>query len=114
MNRLALRLTLLALAFVAATIVAGWWALPVLGALWGWLNRGERWAGMRTGVAAAAGWLLLLGWNAMVGPLSQVAIKAGGVMGLHPLVLYAATLLLAGLAAGAAAGLAASFRPSAG
>jgi hypothetical protein len=109
MLRAVLRLLLLALAFALATYVAGWWALLLLGSVWGALNPGFWRIGIRTGLAAAAGWALLLVWTATQGPLAEVASKAGGVMGVAPVALYAATLLFAGLVAGSSAGLVASF-----
>ena len=98
------------LAFAAATWLVGWWALPVLGLVWGAMNGGARWVGVRTGVAAAIAWGALLLWASAHGPVSAVAAKAGAVMGFPPTVLYVVTLLFAALSAGSAAGFAASVR----
>lgn len=101
----------LSLAFAVATWLAGWWAVPVLGLIWGYLNGGARWVGLRAAAAAAAGWGLLLIWTASAGPLGAVAAKAGAVMGFPPIVLYMVTPLFAALAAGSTAGFFASLSP---
>ena len=111
--RLVLRLVLLAAAFAAGTMVAGWWALTLLGAVWGVLNRGRRWVGVQTAVSAALAWGALLIWTSTVGPFALLVQKISGVMGLSAPLLYAMTLGFAALVAGAAAGFAASL-PSTG
>jgi len=107
--RATVRFVLLALAFAGGTYVIGWWALPLVGAVWGFIVR-ERWIGVRAGAAAAAGWGLLLAWTALTGPLAELAAKAAEIMGFSPAVWFTVTLVFAALAAGATAGLVSSLR----
>ena len=106
--RLVLRIVLLAAALALGTVVAGWWALPVLGAVWGLINGGRRWVGSQTIAAGALAWGALLWWTATVGPFALLVSKTSAIMGLPPAVLFALTVLFGGLAAGSAAGFVAS------
>lgn len=59
--RTAIRLVILAVAFALITVAVGWWAVAVIGVLWGWLA-GSAIRHHRTLGAAAAGmaWLAIL------------------------------------------------------
>lgn len=67
----------LLLAIAGGTWVGGWWAVPLLAAVWAYLGRVPEW---RAGLAAAGAWLLLLltlPWPA----LGRLAPRLGGVFG---------------------------------
>ena len=100
---------LLVAAFGLATALLGWWTVPVLGALWGLAATGGRlWLG--AALAAAAAWAVLLTLTALAGPVGELAVKLGGVMGVPGVFLVLLTLLFPALLAGSAAELAASAR----
>ena len=106
MNR---RLSFLALvgAFALAARF-GWWAVPVVAALWGaMLPRVSAPAGTAA-LAAASAWgvWLLLDWGTDQNAFASLAGRLGGVMNLPPVVLILITLLLAALLAWSAAALA--------
>lgn len=80
--RTALRVGLLTPALALATLVAGWWAVPVLGVVWGMIAaRGTR-PGLTVGGAAAGGWALLLVWRGLGGPVWRVAERVGPILAL--------------------------------
>ncbi|HEY5219012.1 MAG TPA: hypothetical protein VIJ16_04345 [Gemmatimonadaceae bacterium] len=120
MIRAALRLTLLALAFALGTYVAGWWAVPVVGVIWGVINPSGRRVAIRAGVAAAVGWLLLLVIPAVMGaPTASFAARLASAMELPTWLLIAAEFAFpfalgwSAAALGALAGWPASARDSA-
>ena len=94
MPRFALRVAVLAVAFALGTLGFGWWAVPLLAALWGVLARSE--TGLAS-VAAALGallaWGALLLWGATRGPVAQLAAGLAGVMGVPAGALVIVTLL---------------------
>ena len=94
-----LGLLALAAAFAAGTVAVGWLALPVLGLLWGWLNRLTPGAAVMSGVAAGLAWSALLAWTAMSGPLVLLASKVGQIVGAPGGLLLVATLCFGGLLA---------------
>lgn len=101
---------LLSLAFAAGTWLAGWWAVPVLAALWGgFQNRSVR-RGPLAGVSAATGWGALLAGRALRGPLVELAEVVGPILSLDGVQLFVVTLLFAALLAAAAAGTAGGMR----
>jgi hypothetical protein len=86
----------------------GWWAVPVVAALWGvMLPRVSSPAGTAA-LAAASAWgvWLLLDWGPNQTAFGTLAGRLGGVMNLPPVVLILITLLLAALLAWSAAALA--------
>lgn len=90
-----------AVATVAATVVAGWWTIPLLAAAWvRALPRTSAWA---CAMGAALGWALLLGWDATHGPVGTVARRVGGVFLLPAWGFVGLTLLFAALLAASAA-----------
>jgi len=73
---------LLSLAFALATWIGGWWAVPVLGGAWGLVQRRSFMRAPMAGLAGAAGWALLLTWQATRGPVAEVAAAIGPVLSL--------------------------------
>jgi hypothetical protein len=110
MMRVAIRLGLLAPAFALATAVLGWWAVPVLGVVWGAVaTRGERPVRMAA-TAAALGWAILLVWGATQGPVHVVARRVGPVLMLPGWLFVALTLLFPALLAASATQVAVALR----
>ena len=109
--RALVNLVALALALALATVVVGWWTVPLVSGVWT-LAAPRRAAVIYAAFAGAIAWGSLLTWTARVGPvgaldrlLAQVMnMPRGGVIGL--------TLLYAALLAGSAALLAQAFRPA--
>ncbi|HEU4566115.1 MAG TPA: hypothetical protein VFS05_15750 [Gemmatimonadaceae bacterium] len=102
----ALRIALLALALALATLVAGWWGVPVAAAAWGVMARGRAAAAREAALAAAIGWALLLAWQATRGPLGALASRLAGVFGVPTPALILITLLWGALLAWSAAAVA--------
>jgi hypothetical protein len=93
----------LVLAVAVGTALAGWWAVPVVVAVWVWLSPSPGSPVWRAVIGAALAWGLLLGWTALHGPIGPLARRAGGLIWLPGWGLVLATVLfpatLAGLAA---------------
>ena len=100
----------LALLLVATTLLAGWWTLPVVAALWGAARFRHRGAALDAGFAASLAWGALLARQAVRGPVEAVAAKTAAAMGLPGPALVLVTLLYAFLLAWAAARLTSSTR----
>ncbi len=101
MNKV-VRYVLLAEVFAVATFAVGWWAVPVVAALWGFFSRDPK-RPRNVAVAAAGGWATLLVLDAVRGPVYVMASQLGDVMSIPPFVLYLVTLLFPALLAWAAA-----------
>ncbi len=90
----------LALAVALGTVLAGWWTVPVMVAVWLRLWPAPA---RRAMIGAALGWALLLGWTVLHGPIGPLARRAGGLFRLPGWGLILVTLLfpaaLAGLVA---------------
>jgi penicillin amidase len=87
-----------------------WWAVPVLGGIWGTIVRvADRPAFIAAG-AAGLGWIVLLAWTTSRGPVAEVADMMGGVVGLPGVVLYVLAILFAAVLAGGAAGVVTAVR----
>ena len=97
-----LRVVLLAGACVVATVIAGWWSVPVLGAIWGVIARRERGAGWTAALAAGIAWTSLLLWTALRGSVAALAAQVGGLVGAPGFVLVLMPVGLAMLLAGCA------------
>jgi hypothetical protein len=97
-SRLALRVLVVAAAFVAATWIA-WWAVPVAAALFGAITVRDRGGPLVAGFGAIVAWGAILAWDAWVGPAGTVAATLGGVLQVHPIAIYVLTLAFAGLLA---------------
>ena len=120
----ALGLLPLAAAFTLASWL-GWWTVPVLGLIWGWLNPDPLRVGSRAAeppsrpvvkppsrraalpatLAALAGWALWLGIDGLAGAggLGRLGPRLAGVVGQPLPLLVAVTLLFPALLAGTAA-----------
>jgi len=102
MIRQALLVGALAVVMALGTWWLGWWAVPVLGAAWGVARYGA-YPSATAGVAAALGWLLVLGVQATRGPMGEVSRTLAGALGMPGWTpLLAAALFPAGLGAAAA------------
>lgn len=88
----------LAVVMAAATGAAGWWMVPVLGALWG-----VRRSPLDADVAAGLGWGGVLAWQASRGSVGVLAEQVGGVLSLPAAALPVLTVAFAGLLAWSAA-----------
>ena len=94
----------LTVAFSLATML-GWWAIPLVAALWGVLRPAVNAPAGTAALAAASAWALwlLADWQADHDAMSVLATRLGGAMSLPPGVLLVITLLLAALLAWSAA-----------
>lgn len=93
---------LLTSAMALGTAFLGWWAVPLLGLVYGAWRGAER----VTAVAAASallGWSVLMAWNWMEGPVAELAGSLGAIMGLPGWALLLATALFPAVLAGTAA-----------
>ena len=97
-----LRIALLAVAFAIGTWVLGWWAVPLLGAVWGVLRRGMSRFGSAFAAAAIA-WAVLLAMNAHGGALDRLTTVMGGIFSMPGSLMLAVTVLYAAILAGCAA-----------
>jgi hypothetical protein len=97
------RLVLLATAFAIATFVVGWWAVPVVAAIYAAISSAQRASAVLSAFAAMLGWLALLAIDAARGPVGTLATELGGVLNLKPISVYAVTIAFPGLLAISAA-----------
>lgn len=107
--RALVRQLLLALALAVGTWTLGWWAVPAIGAAWGWLERGRAGRFGAAAIAAALAWALLLAWDAVRGDVGGAASALGGAFGAPGWLLALVTLAFAALLAGCAAQVAGAF-----
>ncbi len=105
-----IRIVLLALAFALATAAFGWWTVPLLGAVWGWIAPRDSRAVLTASGAAALGWTILLVWTATRGPLVALAGKVGGIMSLPGWTLILLTVVFEVMLPGSAAGVLGALR----
>ena len=102
---------LLTSATALGTALLGWWAVPVLGLVYGaWRGAGR--AAAVAGGTALAGWSVLMAWNWMEGPVAELSGSLGAVMGLPGWALLLATALFPAVLAGTAAVVGAAIRSS--
>ena len=92
---------LLAAAFALGTWILGWWAVPLLGAIWGVLRRGRS-RFLSAFAAAALAWAALLAFDAARGPMGRLTTVMGGIFSMQGPMLLLVTLLFAALLAGCA------------
>jgi hypothetical protein len=98
------RAAVFAVAAAVGSLLAGWWALPVLGLVWGVAAHRRRAPGRTAALGATLGWAGLLVWNTVGGEGWRLAARAGDTLGLWGAPGYAAaTLVFAALLAGCAA-----------
>jgi hypothetical protein len=100
MMRVALRLTLLTLAFGLATRVFGWWGVPLTAAGWGLLSNGD---GMTAAISVVLAWAALLLRDAAFGPFGDLATTLGQLFHAPPALVIALTLIFPALLAWSAA-----------
>lgn len=102
------RIVLLAAAFALATAVLGWWAVPLVAAVYAASVARAR-SGVQQGSAVAAGISAMLGWSALLsiaaarGPVGTLATELGGILRLPTFGVYAMTIAYPGLLAISAA-----------
>ncbi|OYV62854.1 MAG: hypothetical protein B7Z72_14725 [Gemmatimonadetes bacterium 21-71-4] len=110
-----LRQALLVVAFGLGSYAFGWWAVPVIGGLWGLINPTGRHAALRAGMAAAASWAILLLVPAITGaPLASFAAQLAGAMQVPAWALVVVELAFPLAVAWSAAALGAAVRGGAG
>jgi hypothetical protein len=98
-----IRAVLLAEAFAVATFALGWWTVPVVAAIYALVSANPKKA-RTAALCALGGWATLLLLDAVKGPVTAMASRLGGVMGVPSIVLLILTLVFpAALAWGAAA-----------
>lgn len=97
-----IRSVIVAAAAGAGTVLLGWWAVPLIGGLYGLRPGRTGWAAAEAATGAALGWVMLIGWTAAQGPVEVLATRVGGVFGIPGVGFIGATILFAALMAGAA------------
>jgi hypothetical protein len=90
-------------AMALATWMAAWWTVPLVGAAWAFVRHDDAAAPLLAGLAAMAGWGLLLLISSVTAPVGAVMRVVGATMQLGPAAMVALTLAFAGLL-GASAG----------
>lgn len=110
--RTALRALLLAGALAAATWAFGWWSVPIVAAIWGWIAASLRRPVLVAGAAAATAWgaLLVWSWASATASTAALATALAGAMRVPSAVLVLLTLLFPALLAICAAQLTVSAR----
>lgn len=101
----------LLVAFGLATVFGGWWALPIVAAIWALAQPEARRPGATAALAAAAAWMALLLWTGASGSIGPVARLLGGIFGTASVVVIAFTLVFPAVLAGSTASLVAALRP---
>jgi hypothetical protein len=96
---LAIRFVVLTVLMAGGTWLAGWWAVPVVAALYGAAFRWSRGSALISGLAGMAGWGALLGITALGAPVGQLATILGGVLNVRAIGVYGLTLCYPGLLA---------------
>lgn len=92
-----------------ATAWLGWWAIPIVAAVWGAFQPGRS-AWWLAGLAAAVSWGTLLVMTALRGPIGELSQRVGDVLGLPGFALVLLTLVFPALLAASSAELAAALR----
>lgn len=114
MTRPALRILLLGAAFGIATLLFGWWTVPLLGAIWGAIQGPWLRAARDAGLAALLGWGMLLISTTARGPTGELARRIGAVFHVPGWIMLLASLLFATLVAASAAAMVSAMRPETG
>jgi len=98
------RIAIVALICALATMWIGWMSVPVVGFVYGIVDRNARARGTVAATGAASGWLAILCTDAARGAdVRMVATKVGELMQIPAVPFVVATLLFAALLCGAAA-----------
>jgi hypothetical protein len=98
------KVVLLAELFAVATYALGWWTVPVVAAVYAIMSRDSNRARVAA-LCAGAGWATLLLLDSLRGPVGNMAVRLGGIMGLPGYVLLILTLVFPALLAWCAAAL---------
>jgi len=109
MRALVLWLVLLA-AIALGTAVLGWWAVPVVAAVWGLATPVGKGTWRCAALAGSGAWALLLLFTATQGPVGELASKVGAVFALPGFAFVLITLLFPAVMAASAAELAGVLR----
>ena len=83
---------LLAEAFAVTTYAVGWWSVPVVAVVSGFVSSDSNRARIAA-LCAGGGWATLLLLDAAKGPVGAMATRLGGVMGIPPALLLLLTLV---------------------
>ena len=104
------RIAIVALVCALATMWLGWVSLPVVGFIYGIIDRRVRARGTIAALGAALGWLAILGAEAARGAdVRMVAVQVAEVMQLPAFALVVITLAFAAVLCGTAAVLGSGF-----
>ena len=85
---------LLGAAFAAGTLFVGWWSVPVIALVWGWLVGPNRRPATRAAVGAALACMGFLAHDAVRGPAGRLARTLGALLHLPAVVLVVVTVVL--------------------
>ncbi len=89
----AIRLAILAIAFALITVAVGWWAVAVVGVLWGWLaGSGIRYHRTLGAGAAGLAWLAILIADVLPGEGRALLATVSGLFSVPAVLLVAATV----------------------
>jgi hypothetical protein len=88
-----LQIGLLGSAFALATVLFGWWGVPILAWFWGLYDKSENRPALIASAAAGLGWGFLLIWTATQGPVLGLSSRASGVLAVPSLTLILLTLM---------------------
>jgi hypothetical protein len=80
-------------AFAAGTFFVGWWSVPIIALVWGWLVGPSRRPATRAAAGAALAWMGFLANDAMSGPAGRLARTLGQLMHLPAVGLVGLTVL---------------------
>ncbi len=86
-----------------ATWVIAWWMVPVIVAIWAFADQDDRWLPIKSALAGALAWGILLLIDSAGSGVGRIADAVGGVIGIGALPLGLLTLLYPALLAASAA-----------
>jgi len=92
-------------------LFVGWWSIPVIALVWGWLVGPVRRPATRAAIGVALAWAGFLAFDAVRGPIGRLARTLGETMHLPAVVLVVVTVLFAVILAWSTAIVGASLRP---
>lgn len=101
---------LLSALLATGTAVAGWWAMPVIGALYGTWGYRQRSTLMLAALAGAAAWGGLLAWTAATGEMTRLLGVMGAVFRVPGSAMVLMTIAFGGLLTSTAAAIARGMR----
>jgi len=88
-----LQLILMGPAFAAATFLVGWLGVPLLACFWGWYDRIENRPALVGSVSAGIGWLIMLLWTSVNGPVLLLAQRTAAIWQVPTIAFLALTIL---------------------